>query len=291
MICASCGTDNRSTARFCRVCGGGLTPAESSPNGHRVLPVIACETSEGRVRELDEDSLLILNFTAICEGKGRPDYQFLAVADGIGGHAAGEVASRLALHQLAASIFDLVFTPLAHGTNFSRDQLTALLTQSVLAANNAVFAEKQRSGQGCGCTLTCALIHRPQVIVANVGDSRTYHLNNGQLEQVSRDHSVLFELIASGAITPEEAKFHPQRHVINRSLGDSAAINVDTFDFVLQPGNKIMLCCDGLWEKVDHAALEKNLLTETPDFACQKLVDLANKNGGEDNISIIVAAY
>jgi len=274
------------------VCGGSLLSTQATgSNHHAALPVIACETSEGQVRELDEDSLLILNFTAICEGKGRPDLQFLAVADGIGGHAAGEVASRLALHQLAASIFDLVFTPMAHGANLTCDQLRPLLTQSVLAANNAVNAEKQRSGQSCGCTLTCALIHRPQVLVANVGDSRTYHLNGGKLEQVSRDHSVIFELIASGAITPEEAKVHPQRHVINRSLGDSASISVDTFDFIIQPGDKIMLCCDGLWEKVDQSVLEKTLLTETPDGSCQQLVSLANKNGGEDNISIIVAAY
>lgn len=290
MICTSCGTENRNTARFCRVCGGNLVPSDGMPNRYHA-PMIAYETDEGRVRELDEDSLLILNFTTICEGKSRPDYQFLAVADGIGGHAAGEVASRLALHQLAASIFELIFTPLTHGANFTSDQLNALLTQSVLSANSAVYAEKQRSGQGCGCTLTCALVHRPQVIVANVGDSRTYHLKNDQLEQISRDHSVVFELISSGAITLEEAKKHPQRHVINRSLGDSAAIIVDTFAFSIQPGEKMMLCCDGLWEKVDKEIIQKTLISETPEKSCQQLVNLANKNGGEDNISIIVAAY
>lgn len=140
-----------------------------------------------------------------------------------------------------------------------------------------------------GCTLTCALVIGQQVWVANVGDSRTYLIHNGTLTQISKDHSVVAGLAAAGIITPDEVFTHPQRNIILRSLGDKAELTVDVFTATIEAGDRLLLCCDGLWEMVRPleilATLDKY---PEPQQASDELVRLANLAGGEDNISVIV---
>ena len=126
-------------------------------------------------------------------------------------------------------------------------------------------------------------------MVANVGDSRTYRLHASQLTQITRDHSVVANMVASGEITAEQALVHDRKGVIYRCLGDLPELAIDTFLVELEIGDRLMLCCDGLWEMVPDGLIEDILLQYTdPQAACQRLVALANEAGGDDNISVIV---
>jgi protein phosphatase len=166
------------------------------------------------------------------------------------------------------------------------------LRTAVQEANKAIltYGERKTAARGLGSTVTAALIQNNQVYIANVGDSRTYLLRDDQLTALTQDHSLVAKLVESKQITAEEVYTHPQRNLIYRSLGAGHRnIDVDIFHEVLRPGDKLLLCSDGLWEMVRHQDL-KDLLKEqsSPQLICDKLIALANKNGGEDNISAIV---
>ena len=140
-----------------------------------------------------------------------------------------------------------------------------------------------------GCTLVAALVVGETAYLVNVGDSRAYALSGDELRRITVDHSLVEQLIAGGIITPEERYTHPQRNKIYKSLGDDPALQPDTFVQRLQPGMRLLLCCDGVWEMIRDDELAR-LLTEAPDpqQAAEALVARANENGGEDNISVIV---
>lgn len=166
------------------------------------------------------------------------------------------------------------------------------LRTAVLEANKAIlnYGDRKTSARGLGSTVTAALIQNDQAYIANVGDSRTYLLRDNQLQKLTEDHSLVAKLVESKQITDEEVYTHPQRNLIYRSLGAGHKnIEIDIFHRVLHPGDKLLLCSDGLWEMVHHQDLE-NLLKEqsNPQVICDKLITLANENGGEDNISAIV---
>jgi len=140
-----------------------------------------------------------------------------------------------------------------------------------------------------GCTLTAALVQDTNAVVVNVGDSRTYHMRNGALSKITNDHSIVARLLERGMIQPEEIYTHEQKGIIYRSLGDKPDLEVDTFDLELQPGDRLVLCCDGLWEMLRDPYIEDVLLElYDPQAASDRLVQMANQAGGEDNISVIV---
>jgi protein phosphatase len=216
------------------------------------------------VREHNEDSLLVTP----------PLY---VIADGMGGHAAGEVASELAVRVLEEAAI----------TSADPEALKA----AVLEANRAVIdgARVGLGRPGMGTTLTAAIIENDRLLLAQVGDSRAYLLENGRLQQVTRDHSLVAELVATGQITAEEARVHPNRSVITRALGSDPNVQPDLYETVLREGDRLMLCSDGLSGMLSNETLQRFLLEYAdPQQAADALVNAANDAGGHDNITVIV---
>jgi protein phosphatase len=196
----------------------------------------------------------------------------LMVADGMGGHVAGEVASRLAVNAAASAT-------------------TLEPADRVAAANRAIREEvaRQPDLDGMGTTMTLVELTSEGVArFGHVGDSRAYLFRNGNLEQLTADHTVAAEMVSLGQITLEEAQDHPRSHMILRCLGLTRFVNVDEIEVELESGDRILLCSDGLNSMVSHETIAKTLTEGTADEAAWQLVDLANKAGGHDNISIIL---
>jgi protein phosphatase len=231
-------------------------------------------TDVGRERETNEDSVL-------AEDLGGGAY-LLAVADGMGGHAAGDVASETALDAFAASVRDQLDEGAEKGTE--------VLDEAVTAANSAVHDAASDGREGMGTTLVAALVEGGRALIANVGDSRCYHVDpNGEIEQVTTDQSLVQELVEQGAIEPEEAADHPQRNVVSQSLGTDETVDPD-FESV-RVGGALVLCSDGLNEEVDDPVIAE-IVHEASDIegAADSLVQRANENGGSDNISVVLGA-
>lgn len=195
----------------------------------------------------------------------------LIVADGMGGHVAGEVASRLAVNAAASSDLDPA--------------------DRVAAGNRAIREQVARepSLEGMGTTMTLVGLRADGTAhFGHVGDSRAYMFHDGDLVQVTQDHTVAAEYVAAGQISAEEAATHPQRHMLTRTLGLTRFVNVDEIEIALKDGDRILLCSDGLNEMVGDDVIGEALQGSTPDEAAWKLIDLANEAGGVDNITVIV---
>jgi len=199
-----------------------------------------------------------------------------AIADGMGGARAGEVASGLA----AAAVKS------AEGGGSPSERVVALIQE----ANRRIYQRSLEDAQvsGMGTTMTVAIVEGSTVTFGHVGDSRAYTLRDGVLEQLTDDHSLVAELVRGGKLSPEEAEHHPRRSVITRALGTDPDVDVDTFVVEALPGDVFLLCSDGLTDMVSDEAIER-ALTEGPDLraAAEELVRLANKAGGEDNITVV----
>jgi protein phosphatase len=228
-------------------------------------------TDTGRHRGRNEDSLL-------AEGR------VYAVADGMGGHAAGDVASGMIIDALR---------PLAHSDVLS----TRELTQVIQAANDAIVARgfQRPPSLGMGTTVTgVALVSgadTPLWAVFNVGDSRVYRFRDGRLTQVTVDHSEVQELIDAGRMTPEHARTDPRRHIVTRALGAVPAPPVDLWILPPEAGEQFLICSDGLTEELTDPEIEKVMAAAaTPADAAASLVDEALRAGGHDNVTVVVVA-
>ncbi len=232
--------------------------------GRKPTSTFGSRTDVGCVREHNEDSLAV----------APPLY---VVCDGMGGHAAGEVASEIAVNVIADR------APSAPDAS--------ALGQAVEEANLAVIrAAREGIGRaGMGCTCTAAILENERLVVAQVGDSRAYLLHNGVLQQITRDHSLVADLIEAGQITPEEARFHPQRSVITRALGSDPRTQPDLFEINVQTGDRLLLCSDGLSSMIDDDEIEAILSRSAdPQIAASQLVNAAISAGGHDNVTVIV---
>jgi PPM family protein phosphatase len=232
--------------------------------------VFAAATDVGRMRKNNEDSYLSSQPVA-------------AVADGMGGHSAGEVASAIAIEELAALG--------SRGPWENETAATDDLKQAILRANRRIreTAAGDRKLNGMGTTLVALLEDGDMVHVANVGDSRGYLLRQGELSQVTVDHSLVQELVDDGRLSPEDAERHPQRSVITRALGIDPEVEFDLFTYKLQVGDRLLLCSDGLSDVVEPAQIRNVLLrVRNSHQAARKLVTVANEQGGPDNITVIV---
>jgi serine/threonine protein phosphatase PrpC len=200
------------------------------------------------------------------------------LADGVGGAAAGEVASQYAVQHVIAH-----YTQARMGTPSSR------LVGAIEAANAEVFAQNaRRSGlREMATTLVAAVIHGDRLTVANVGDSRAYLIAGPAIYQISQDHSLVAEMIREGAITSLQAETHPYRNVILRSIGSQPAVKVDVFSQRIAPSDKLVLCSDGLTRRVVDHEIAQIVNGSPPAQAVRQLVDLANERGGEDNITVV----
>ncbi|PDW03812.1 protein phosphatase [Candidatus Viridilinea mediisalina] len=293
--CARCGRGNREFAKYCIACGAplqaGLRSAPSKPPSLNIK--IAGRSDVGRVRELNEDTFYAGEFARSDGTVGI----LLLVADGMGGHQAGEVASALARDGLKQTLTNA----LSSGVPKNDDDATwhALLTQAVTSANQQIYSHGQHYGQqgGIGTTLTAAVIVDGRAHIAHVGDSRAYLINAQGLTDEGRtwnpltsDHSLVARLVDIGQLTPAQARSHPQRNVVYRSLGSDARVEVDTLSQALAPGDQLLLCSDGLTGYVEDEELAAVLLAEaSADRACERLIALANQRGGSDNITIVIA--
>jgi protein phosphatase len=161
-----------------------------------------------------------------------------------------------------------------------------------LRANEILLRARRSAGSDRGTTITSALILGDSCTIANVGDSRTYLLRKGRLEQITKDHSLVANLLATHMIQPEEVRSHPQRNQIYRTLGEKSPLEVDIYERKLMNGDRLLLCSDGLWEMVLDEEIEKILLqAASPQAACDRLVEAANAAGGEDNTGVVVVWF
>ncbi|MGQ9463139.1 MAG: Stp1/IreP family PP2C-type Ser/Thr phosphatase [Candidatus Fervidibacter sp.] len=242
-------------------------------------------TDVGRRREHNEDSYLTVQFER-CHLDKVETLSILAVADGMGGHAAGEVASRLCLQVFVSNLLSSVNEWL----NFGEPNWSEAMKTAFVEANRQVFAEAQAMRNNMGTTLTAVVLCGNKAVFANVGDSRGYLLQSGKLKQITKDHSLVQQLVDTGILTPEQARWHPKRNIITQAIGIDPSVQVDIFEVTLLPGDLVLLCSDGLVDMVEDSEIERVLMSEpTVNTAAQTLVRLANEAGGEDNITVIVA--
>ena len=227
---------------------------------------IGFATHPGRKRRHNEDSYVV-------------EPPMFAVADGMGGAKAGEVASGLAAAALREA-----------GTDGRSGE--ERVTQLIQEANRRVFrrANEDRDASGMGTTMTVALVEDGRVVFGHVGDSRGYLIREGSIEQLTDDHSLVAELVRSGRLTPEEAEAHPQRSVITRAVGTEPDVDVDTFTIEPEEGDLFLICSDGLTDMVDDGTIIEAIERHRDDLdeAANALVGAANRVGGEDNITVLL---
>ncbi len=247
-------------------------------------------TDVGMVRDLNEDSLLTLELDRVHRSISRPIGLYV-VADGMGGHAAGDVASGLTINAMAEKMATHLLVPqLTNDIDTEAFDAQLWLADAIQAANLAVYSHRQLTGTNMGTTLVAALLIGDTAHIANVGDSRAYLIaNNDSIRQITTDHSLVERLVALGQISPDEARIHPQRNVIYRTIGDKEEAEIDFFVEKLNPGDSLLLCSDGLSGKVEDAEIWRLVNRgRSPQEACEQLVQAANDNGGDDNITVII---
>ena len=234
---------------------------------------IGAATDTGNLRDQNEDSHIA-------------EQGLFAVADGMGGHNAGEVASAMAIKHLRS----IALSGVSSAEAFA--QMVRDLNSDIYAA--ATSSTDQR---GMGTTLTAAALlesvgdvaQPSQIVIANVGDSRTYLLRSGELRQMSVDHSYVQELVTEGLLTVDEARTHPRRNIVTRALGIDAQVSVDTWTIPMFEGDRFMLCSDGLVDEVPLDEITEMMLEHsTPQHVAERLVAAAKQHGGRDNITVIV---
>ena len=222
-------------------------------------------TDVGCVRDHNEDSLVVAP-------------PLFAVADGMGGHAAGEVASEIAVNVLAE------LAP--------KDLDGAALEHAVEEANHEIIraARDGRGREGMGTTLTACMLENERLVIAQVGDSRAYLLHHGKLQQLTRDHSLMADMIEAGQLTPEEARHHPQRSVITRALGSDPNTRPDMYEINVETGDRLLVCSDGLSSMIEDEQIEA-VMRRVPDpqRCASQLVNEAIAAGGHDNVTVIVS--
>lgn len=244
--------------------------------------ISAGATDRGRKRTNNEDSFLALD-----------GMHLFAVADGVGGNEGGEEASGIAVETLREVVPDMLAagdrTPPA-GAGRGADREPAALRYAVTLANRRILdaAALKPALAGMGTTLTTLLLSGSRAILAHIGDSRAYLLRSGRLRQLTDDHSLVAEQVKAGLLTPEQARTSSHRNVITRALGIGEDVAPDVQELVLQPGDRLLLCSDGLTEMVLDRDIAKVLAKHPPAQAVRKLIDAANASGGVDNITAVV---
>ncbi|GAB3311668.1 Stp1/IreP family PP2C-type Ser/Thr phosphatase [Haloplanus rallus] len=230
----------------------------------------AAGTDVGRTRDHNEDDYLVTTYG---------DRTLLAVADGMGGHRAGDVASETAL--------DAFENALAGRLGGSSDDLAASLRGAVEAANDRVRERARAEGrEGMGTTLVAALVHDDEATVVNVGDSRAYHVDGSAIDRITVDQSLVQSLVDEGVVDPDEAADHPQRHVLSQALGTNDDVDPDVYERPVT--GTLLLCSDGLTEEVPEPSIREVVVDDSPDDAVDRLVDAANDNGGSDNVTVVL---
>ncbi len=262
-------------------------------------------TDPGRVRPSNEDQFLVAELsrtlrvqqTSLTQApsyRSRSRGHVLLVADGMGGHAAGEVASTMTVETVEGFVVEL----LRRFSNLKADDESGVLAdlrEAVRQADARIFEESEHHPElaGMGTTLTLAFVSDRRLFVFHVGDSRCYLCRGGRLARMTEDHTVTADLVRRGAITPDEARHHPSRHIVTNILGGGhSGVHVDVRRVDLDAGDTVLICSDGLTDMLDDARIAAVLAAESePEAACVRLVAEANEAGGRDNITAVVARF
>jgi serine/threonine protein phosphatase PrpC len=245
-------------------------------------------THVGMVRNLNEDSVLTVEMNRIQQSVNRPLGVYV-VADGLGGSAAGEVASSLIVDTIAKLAMEELMPP---DIQAQLPNLSAWLVKAVETANTQVFNLRKKAGTDMGSTLVAAVIYENKAYITHIGDSRAYLVNASGIQRLTIDHSLVERLIASNQISREEARYHPQRNVIYRAVGDKAKLDVEVDLHTLKAGDRLLLCSDGLSGMIQDETIQQIVVSaESPQKACQSLIEAGNAAGGGDNISAIIVQF
>lgn len=230
-------------------------------------------TDAGKVRDHNEDSLIIV--------KNSNEEYLMAVADGMGGHSAGEVASSIAINYLGKHFKETFI-------NMDKNEAVNWIRNSVNEANTLIFQHEKThpESKGMGSTLVLAIVTKEYILFGNIGDSSGFVMKDERLHKVTYDHTLVNLLVSAGELTKEEAKEHPKKNVLMKALGANDPIEVDVFDCDMNI-SEILLCSDGLTNMLDKEQIEKVLLEEIDiEDKVNKLINKANNRGGTDNISV-----
>jgi PPM family protein phosphatase len=248
--------------------------------------IVGCAQSVGLQRDHNEDALFTLTTNLASDDVQLP-FGLYIVADGMGGHQYGEVASGLAVRAVSNMVIRKLFMPI-YSTRPSSPNASILeiLNEAIQDAHHVVT----REAPGGGTTMTAVLIMGEQMTVAHVGDSRAYLITpEGEFRPLTRDHSLVKRLVELGQITTDEAAYHPQRNVLYRALGQGEPVEADINTSPVPSNNHLLICSDGLWGVVPEAELLRLILdSSSPQEACQRMIDAANAAGGPDNITAIL---
>ncbi|AEJ03245.1 protein serine/threonine phosphatase [Nitrosomonas sp. Is79A3] len=232
-------------------------------------------TDTGRSRPVNQD------YIGLFHSSGKRDF-IAVVADGMGGHQAGDIASRLAVEEIQHNFF----------IQIERQSPERALRRVFEAANSTIYAHAQHSPeyQGMGTTLVALALYESAAYFAYTGDSRIYLVRENEIKQLTKDHTLVAEMLRQGLIDQNQAKNHPDRNIITHAVGTRKEVFVDTSDspIPLQIGDCFLLCSDGLYDLVDETEMIHQVVTHAAQPACQELVRLANGRGGHDNISVII---
>lgn len=232
-------------------------------------------TDIGKVRDINEDNFCI----------DESEIGIYLVADGMGGHKSGEVASSIAINIIRDHIKQYITD------EYQEQMVKGVIFEAFNRANKEIYnrSTKDYDCEGMGTTVTMALIIEEKLYIGHIGDSRAYLLRKKELQQITEDHSLVAELVKNGSITEREAMKHPQKNIITRSLGTDESVQVDIFSMGIKKGDILALCTDGLTNFVDKEELRKTLLESNDCYeSCSTLVSLANQRGGYDNITVLV---
>jgi serine/threonine protein phosphatase PrpC len=236
----------------------------------------AAGTDKGLLREINEDSCMII------PGCSSSPYAFI-IADGMGGHNCGEIASRMAVDSVSEFIRQ-------NSGRLNSSNMQQELRAAVEQANSAVYKKSMESDEfsGMGTTLTMAVIDGNTLTAAHVGDSRLYLIRGGEIRQLTQDHSYIGELLRNGTLTREEAENHPRRNIITRAVGCTPEILVDIISQEIEEYDIFVLCTDGLTNKICEDEISGIVRDNEPEEACLRLIEAAIRQGGDDNITVIV---
>lgn len=232
--------------------------------------MVGIKSDVGNIREINQD------YAAFIENE---KFKIYLVADGMGGHKAGEIASKLAVKTVIKYIME----------NFSEDE--DLLKDAVQCANKEIYeiSRKNDNYKGMGTTITGCLLRKNKIQVVNVGDSGCFIINNNSIRKITKDHSWVQELIDAGAITEEEGRVHPKKNIITRALGTNLSLKVDIFEIESLDNEKVLLCSDGLTNELRKEEI-LDVINSNNDYnkTCEELVTLAKIKGGKDNITVLL---
>jgi protein phosphatase len=252
------------------------------------ITICACaDTDVGLVRTRNQD----VAYAWVGNSAEGDALALLVVADGMGGYEAADEAATLAVDTVSKWL-PHILAQRPSGFPVASRPPAQMVQEAIQLANMAVYNHAHRpSGHASemGTTVACVLVRRARAVLAHVGDSRVYILRQHGLEQLTADHSVTGELVEDGFLDADDVHEHPQRHILTRALGLSPSVEVDVDTVPLRPGDRLLLCSDGLWAMVPDLQLEGILVAEeTPEETVAQLIAAANTNGGEDNIAVVV---